>query len=92
MRFRHVLRNAAPPLVTYFGLQLGWLFSGTVIIESIFGWPGIGRLLVNSVLSFDIPVVQGCVLLIGALFVVINFTADLVCLRLDPTLGPEGMI
>ena len=92
VRRRHILRNAAPPLVTYFGLQMGWLLSGTVIVESIFGWPGMGRLLVDSVLSFDIPVVQGSVLLIGTLFVGINFATDLLCLHLDPTLRPEGMI
>ncbi len=92
VRRRHILRNAAPPLVTYFGLQMGWLFSGTVIVENIFGWPGMGRLLVDSVLSFDVPVVQGSVLLIGTLFVGINFATDLLCLHLDPTLRPEGMI
>jgi ABC-type dipeptide/oligopeptide/nickel transport system permease component len=63
-----------------------------VILEKIFAWPGLGRLLVDSVLSYDLPVVQGCVLLTGGAFVVINFVADIVQLYVEPRIDPEAVI
>lgn len=89
---RHILRNALSPIVTYIGLQLGWLFSGAVIVETIFSWPGTGRLLVDSVLAGDIPLVQGSVLLIGAIFIIINTFVDLLCIYIDPRIKPEGVL
>lgn len=89
---KHILRNAFIPLITYMGLQLGWLFSGTVIIEGIFSWPGVGRLLVDSVLSHDIPLVQGSILLIGSIFILINFIVDILYIYIDPRIKPEGVL
>jgi peptide/nickel transport system permease protein len=88
----HIFRNALPPLVTYIGLELGWLFSGAVIVEEIFAWPGIGRLLVDSVQSGDIPLVQGSVLLIGVIFICINIVVDILCIYIDPRIKPEGVL
>lgn len=88
----HIFRNALLPLITYIGLELGWLFSGTIIVEKIFAWPGIGRLLVDSVLSSDIPLVQGGVLLIGTIFIGINIVVDVLYFCVDPRIKPEGVL
>ena len=82
--FRHALRNSALPLVTMLGLELAELLTGAVIVETVFAWPGIGRLAIESVSSRDYPVVQTAVLLIASIFVVINLLVDLSYLVLDP--------
>ncbi len=82
--FRHALRNAALPLTTMLGLELAQLLAGAVIVETIFAWPGVGRLAIDSVASRDYPVVQAAVLLIALIFVVINLVVDLSYLFLDP--------
>lgn len=81
---RHALRNAALPLTTMLGLELAQLLAGAVIVETVFAWPGIGRLAIDSVASRDYPVVQAAVLLIALTFVVINLIVDLSYLVLDP--------
>lgn len=81
---RHALRNALAPVVTILGLQFGALLAGTVITETIFAWPGLGRLLVDAINQRDYPVVQGCILAIAAGFVVANALADVVNGWLDP--------
>ena len=81
---RHALRNAALPLSTMLGLELAGLLTGAVIVETVFAWPGIGRLALDSVAARDYPVVQAVVLLIAAIFVVINLLVDLSYLALDP--------
>lgn len=81
---RHALRNAALPLATMLGLELAQLLSGAVIVETVFAWPGIGRLAIDSVAARDYPVVQAAVLLIASIFVVINLIVDLSYLALDP--------
>jgi len=81
---RHALRNAALPLATMLGLELAQLLSGAVIVETVFAWPGIGRLAIDSVAARDYPVVQAAVLLIASIFVVINLLVDLSYLVLDP--------
>lgn len=80
----HVLRNAALPILTVFGLQLGTLLAGAVITETVFSWPGIGSLVVESIQSRDYPVVQGCVLLIATTYVLVNTLTDLGAGLLDP--------
>lgn len=82
--FRHALRNAALPLSTMLGLELAGLLTGAVIVETVFAWPGIGRLALDSVAARDYPVVQAVVLLIAGIFVVINLLVDLSYLVLDP--------
>jgi peptide/nickel transport system permease protein len=84
---RHALRNALAPIVTILGLQFGALLAGTVITETIFAWPGLGRLLIDSINQRDYPVAQGCILAIAAGFVVANALADVANAWLDPRVG-----
>jgi ABC-type dipeptide/oligopeptide/nickel transport system permease component len=81
---RHALRNALLPVVTTIGLQFGTLLGGAVLTETVFAWPGIGRLLVDSIFFRDFPVVQGVVLLIAVAFIVVNLITDLVYAVVDP--------
>ena len=81
---RHAVRNALPPILVVAGLQIGSLLTGAVVTETIFSWPGIGRLLIQSIQRRDYPVVQGCVLFIAAVYTVVNAGVDLVVARLDP--------
>ncbi|KKF98773.1 ABC transporter permease [Methanosarcina mazei] len=87
---RHALRNALSPVIIYMGTQFGWLFGGVVVIESMFALPGLGRLLVNSVSSMDIMVVQGCMLTFAVIIVLINLGVDLVHFYLDPAVRGQG--
>lgn len=82
--FPHAVRNAAIPVVTIVGLQFGSLLGGAVVVETVFAFPGIGDLLVNSIQQRDYNVVQACVLVIAAVFVVINLIVDLLYGFLDP--------
>lgn len=81
---RHNLKNAAIPVITIVGLQFGTLLGGAVVTETVFSWPGIGRLAIQSILNRDYPVVQSAVLLVAASFVVVNFLVDLAYGWLDP--------
>lgn len=83
----HGVRNAMTTFVQYVALQTGWLIGGTLIVETIFAWPGIGSLLYTSVETRDLPVVQGVVVIISVAFVALNLLADLVVLWLDPRIG-----
>jgi len=80
----HALRNALLSVVTVLGLQLGGLLGGSIVIEQVFGWPGIGRLSLAAIQQRDYGVVQGIVLFVATAFVMINFTVDLIYLYLDP--------
>lgn len=80
----HVLKPALLPVVTVAGLQFGYLLSATVVVEQVFAWPGMGRLIWTGVLQQDYPVVQGAVLVVAALFVLINLFVDLTYSYLDP--------
>jgi peptide/nickel transport system permease protein len=82
--FKHVLRNALIPVTTMTGLTLANLVGGTVIIESVFAIPGIGSLLISSINASDYPVIQACVMVLGVLYVVINFGIDLLYPVIDP--------
>jgi peptide/nickel transport system permease protein len=81
---KHALKNTLIPVVTVLGLQFGRLLEGAVIVETIFGRPGIGRLLVQSIFARDFPVVQGCVLTIAIVFLWVNLCVDIVYTWLDP--------
>lgn len=87
--WRHALRNALLVVVTVIGLQFGYFLGGAVIVESIFAWPGIGRLTVNAILARDFPVVQGCVLVIAALFALVNLLVDVSYAALNPKIRYE---
>ena len=84
---RHVLRNALLPLVTVAGLQVGQLLSGTVIVETVFSRPGIGRLLVQAILAKDYQTVQAVVLIIAIIYALCNFAVDVLYPLLDPRVG-----
>ena len=81
---QHMLRNALIPIVTLIGIQMGSLLGGTVIVEYVFNWPGLSTLLIQSIQRRDYPVVQGIVLVIAALFIVINLFVDILYGFLDP--------
>jgi len=81
---RHALKNAFIPVVTVIGLNVGSLLGGAILTETIFAWPGVGRLVVDSIFARDYPIVQGAVLVIAILFVLINLLVDLSYAYLDP--------
>jgi ABC-type dipeptide/oligopeptide/nickel transport system permease component len=81
---RHALRNSLIPVVTIVGLQLGSVLTGTIITETIFSWPGVGRLLIQAISFRDYPLVQGCILLIAVTYVAMNLLVDVVYAWLDP--------
>jgi ABC-type dipeptide/oligopeptide/nickel transport system permease component len=86
---KHTLKNAALPIVTITGLQFGTLLGGAVVTETVFAWPGIGRLAIQSIYNRDYPVVQCVVFLSAALFIVINFCIDVLYGVLDPRVRPR---
>ncbi|RMG61705.1 MAG: ABC transporter permease [Calditrichaeota bacterium] len=86
---RHALRNVLIPVVTIVGLQLGALFGGAVITEVVFSYPGVGRLLILSILRRDYPLVQGTILVIAFLYILVNLLTDLVYSRIDPRIRLE---
>ncbi len=86
----HAGRNALPPILVVAGLQFGSLLTGAVVTETIFSWPGIGRLLIQSIGRRDYPMVQGCVLFIATVYTVVNAGVDLLVARLDPRAERRG--
>jgi ABC-type dipeptide/oligopeptide/nickel transport system permease component len=87
--YKHALRNALLPVITVLGVQFGGLMGGAVVTETIFAWPGMGRLALNAILSRDFPVVQGVVLLVAVMFVAVNLLVDLVYGFVDPRIQYE---
>lgn len=81
---KHALRNALIPIVTVVGLQFGLLLGGAVLTETVFAWPGIGRLIVDSILARDYPVIQGTILVFGLLYIFVNLAVDLIYAVIDP--------
>ena len=88
--FRHVLRNISIPIVTVFGLELGSTLAFAVVTESVFNWPGVGKLIIDSILQLDRPVMVTYLILVVILFVLINLTVDLARARLDPRVRLKG--
>jgi peptide/nickel transport system permease protein len=84
--YGHALRNALIPVITILGIQAGRLLGGTVVIEQVFGWPGIGSLVVRAISQRDYPLIQGSVVFLALLFVLINLIVDILYLYLDPRL------
>jgi peptide/nickel transport system permease protein len=89
---RHILPNAVSPLIAIAGIELGILFSGTLITEVIFGLPGMGRLTVQAILVRDYPLVTGCALISGVLIIASNFFADIVKVKMDKRLLAKGIL
>ena len=81
---KHALRNALIPIITVVGLQFGFLLGGAVLTETVFAWPGIGRLIVDSILARDYPMIQGAILIFGLLYVFVNLIIDLIYAFVDP--------
>lgn len=82
--FKHAFRNAALPLVTIVGLQFGVLLTGAVVTEKIFDWPGLGTLILDGLGNRDYPLVQGCVLMFSAIYLIVNLLTDIVYKLVDP--------
>jgi ABC-type dipeptide/oligopeptide/nickel transport system permease component len=87
--WRHALRNALLPVVTVIGLEMAGLLGGAVVTETVFAWPGIGRLTVESIYNRDYPVVQGLVLVMAVIFIVANLVVDVSYAALDPRVRYE---
>jgi peptide/nickel transport system permease protein len=87
--FRHAFRNALIPILTILGLQFGTLLAGTIVTESIFSWPGIGRLAVQAITARDYPLLQGCILLIAVSYVIVNLLTDFIYAVVDPRVRLE---
>jgi peptide/nickel transport system permease protein len=90
--YKHALKNAMIPVITFIGLQLGSLLGGAVVVEKIFAWPGVGRLVVESIFARDYPMVQGIVMFLSLIFVFINLLVDISYTFLDPRIrmGDNG--
>lgn len=82
--FKHALRNALIPVITLLGLQFGALLAGAIVTETIFSWPGIGRLTVSAINNRDYPLLQGCILAIGLTYVLVNLATDIMYVVINP--------
>jgi len=82
----HVLKNAAPPIMTVAGLQIGFLLGGTVLVETIFSWPGLGQLIFQAISSRDLRLIQAAVLVIAVTFVTVNLLIDVAQTLVNPRL------
>lgn len=81
---KHALKNALIPIITVVGLQFGLLLGGAVLTETVFAWPGLGRLIVDSILARDYPMIQGAILIFGLLYILVNLVVDLLYAVVDP--------
>jgi peptide/nickel transport system permease protein len=90
MLFRHALRNALIPIVTIIGVQVGYLLGGSVLVETVFGWPGLGALIIRGISTRDFPIVQGVTLLAAVVFVLVNLATDLLYQVIDPRVRYDG--
>jgi ABC-type dipeptide/oligopeptide/nickel transport system permease component len=82
--YRHALRNALIPIVTLVGLQFGALLAGAIVTETIFSWPGVGRLTVTAISNRDYALVQGCILAVGLTYILVNLATDILYAVLNP--------
>ncbi|RSL32362.1 ABC transporter permease subunit [Salibacterium salarium] len=87
---KHVLKNASQPFITAFSMSIGHMLAGTVIVETVFSWPGMGRYFVTAILNRDYPVIQLCVLLMTLIFIIINLIVDIIYAYLDPRIRLKG--
>jgi peptide/nickel transport system permease protein len=82
--YKHALRNAMIPVLTLIGLQFGALLAGAIVTETIFSWPGIGRLTVSAISNRDYALVQGCILAVGLTYVLVNLITDVLYMVVNP--------
>ncbi len=85
--FTHVVKNAAPTALAVMGLQLGYLLGGSILIETVFSWPGTGFLLNSAIFQRDLPLLQGTILVLAMFFVVLNLVVDVIQTLLDPRIA-----
>jgi peptide/nickel transport system permease protein len=85
--FKHALRNALIPTVTVVGLQVGVLLGGNMIVETVFSWPGLGRMVVNAIFDRDFPLIQGSVMMYAFTFVIANLVVDVLYTYLNPKIS-----
>jgi peptide/nickel transport system permease protein len=88
--FKHALKNALLPTITIIGMNMGWLFGGLIVVETLFGFPGLGSLTMSAVKTLDVPLIEACVLFITAIFVVSTFVTDLLYSYLNPRIRFQG--
>ena len=81
---KHALRNALMPVITIIGIQFGAMLGGAVVTETVFAWPGVGRLIVNAISQRDFPIIQGGVLMMAIIFTLVNLTVDLSYALINP--------
>jgi ABC-type dipeptide/oligopeptide/nickel transport system permease component len=86
---RHALRNALIPVITVLGLDFGYYLTGSILTETIFSWPGLGRYVVNAISRRDLPAIQGSVLFLSVVFVAVNLITDLAYAKADPRVAYE---
>ena len=86
---KHALRNALIPVITVVGLDFGAYLTGSILTETIFSWPGIGRYVVNAISRRDLPAIQGSVLFLSTVFVIVNLITDLAYAKADPRVSYE---
>ena len=82
--FRHVIKNAAPTALAVMGLQLGYMLGGSILIETVFSWPGSGLLLNSAIFQRDLPLLQGTILVLALFFVALNLLVDIAQAAIDP--------
>jgi peptide/nickel transport system permease protein len=87
--FYHALKNAVGPVVVLIGMRIGFLLSGTVLIETVFGWPGIGRLMNESIATRDYPILMGLFLIISTTVILSNLVTDIILATVDPRIRYE---
>ena len=88
--WKHALKNALPPIVTVLGLQIASCFTGAILTESIFSWPGMGTMIVNAITNRDYMLIQGVVLFFALVFVIVNLVVDIVYMLINPRVSYEG--
>lgn len=88
--FNNVLRNSLIPIITSLGMNFGGMLSGSVIVENVFSWPGLGRVIVGSISQRDYPMIQGYIILMAVIFILTNLLADLACASIDSRIRLEG--
>jgi ABC-type dipeptide/oligopeptide/nickel transport system permease component len=81
---RHALRNALIPVITVLGLDFGYYLTGSILTETVFSWPGLGRYVVNAISRRDLPAIQGSILFLSVVFVLVNLLTDLMYAKSDP--------
>jgi peptide/nickel transport system permease protein len=92
VQLRHALRNTMVPVITIVGLQLGSVIAFAIVTETVFQWPGLGALFVQSVAFVDVPVMAAYLMFVGAVFVVVNLVTDLIYVMVDPRLATSKMV